>query len=92
MVFHYVYVLESQRDHHWYIGYTMNVKNRLRAHQAGQNTSTSNRRPFILIFLEGFQNETDARRREAYFKTTKGKTTLKLMLRDYLKCKNSYKP
>ena len=32
--------------------------------------------------------KSDALRRERYFKTTKGKVALKMMLRDYFKIKN----
>jgi putative endonuclease len=54
-------------------------------HNMGKNLSTKNRRPLELIFYETFQNKADALRREAYFKTTKGKTTLKQMLSEFLK-------
>jgi putative endonuclease len=43
----------------------------------GKNFSTKNRRPLELIFYEAFPNKFDALKRERYFKTTKGKTTLK---------------
>ena len=39
----------------------------------------------ILFFYEAYRNEKDAKRREEYFKTTKGKTTLKLMLKEHFK-------
>jgi len=37
-----------------------------------------------MIFYEAYRNLKDAKRREKYFKTTKGKTTLKIMLKEYL--------
>lgn len=45
--------------------------------------STRTRVPAKPIFFEGFLNKYDALRREGYFKTTAGKRTLKLMLREY---------
>ncbi|MEK7162105.1 MAG: GIY-YIG nuclease family protein [Patescibacteria group bacterium] len=48
-------------------------------------SDTKNRRPLELIFYEAFPNKLDALRREAYFKTTKGKTTLKQMIKEFLK-------
>lgn len=36
-----------------------------------------------LIFYEAFENESDARRREIYLKSTKGKKTIKLMLKEF---------
>lgn len=81
---HFVYVLLSQKDNHFYIGFTKNIKNRYNAHCRGEIFSTKSRRPLDLIFYEMFLNKKDAIRRESYFKTTKGKTTLKQMLKEYL--------
>jgi len=82
---YYTYVLLSHRDNKFYIGYTNNLKRRLKEHSSGKNISTAKRLPVELVYFEGHLSETDAKRREKYFKTTKGKTTLRSMLRDYLK-------
>jgi hypothetical protein len=42
------------------------------------------RRPFHLLYCEYHSSKTDALRREAYFKTSAGKKTLHLMLREAL--------
>ncbi|MEK7569858.1 MAG: GIY-YIG nuclease family protein [Patescibacteria group bacterium] len=85
--FHYVYALQSLKDRKLYIGSTGDLEKRLKAHNAGQNISTANRRPFKLIFFEGFLTAPEARRREAYFKTTKGKIALRTILKDTLESK-----
>jgi putative endonuclease len=82
---YYVYVLRSVVDRKLYIGYTTNLTNRFQQHQAGAVTSTKSRRPFELIFYEGYKSMEDAKRRERYFKTSKGKSSLRLMLQDSLK-------
>jgi len=46
--------------------------------------STQNRTPFKLLYYEAHLSKKDALRRENYFKTTKGKTTLRQMLREAL--------
>ncbi|GAF89380.1 unnamed protein product, partial [marine sediment metagenome] len=56
-----------------------------RQHQNGEAKSTKARLPVRLVFYEAFVNSLDALRRERYFKTTAGKRSLKLMLREYLK-------
>lgn len=84
MRFYYVYVLLSLRDRKFYIGSTNNLKRRLSEHQCGKNVSTAKRLPVELIYFEGHRSKEDALRREKYFKTTKGKTTLRQMLRDGL--------
>ena len=74
---YYVYVLLSSQDKKFYIGFSEDVKKRLADHNAGRNTSTKPRRPFELIYYEAHLSKEDALRREAYFKTTKGKSTLR---------------
>lgn len=85
---YYVYVLLSQKDNKFYIGFTGELKRRLKEHNSGKNTSTKSRRPLKLIYYEAHLSQADAMRRERYFKTTKGKSTLKQMLRDSLEKNN----
>ncbi len=77
----YVYILKSKKDNQLYIGYTQNIERRFQEHNSGNNESTRNRRPLILLYYEYHLNKQDALRRESYFKTTKGKSTLKQMIR-----------
>ena len=81
----YVYVLKSGLDGHLYIGYTTYLRKRIRRHQNGEVQSTKSRLPFELIFYEAYKDNADAKRREKYLKTSKGKSTLRLMLRNSLK-------
>ena len=60
-----------------------NLKRRLQEHNNQEELSTKHYAPFDLIFYEAYKNIKDAKRREEYFKTTKGKVTLKQMLREY---------
>jgi putative endonuclease len=78
-----VYVLRSVKDEQMYVGYTGDFKKIYKEHNEGKVISTRVRRPFKLIFYEAYLNQDDAKRREQYFKTTKGKSTLKLMLKSY---------
>ena len=75
-----VYVLFSELDHQLYVGYTSDIARRIKEHSEGRNTSTKHRRPFKLIFLEYYLFKEDAKSRELYFKSSKGKRMLKLML------------
>jgi putative endonuclease len=81
----YVYVLISLKDKKFYIGFTNGLKRRLIEHNSGKNTSTKSRLPLKLIYYESNLSKVDADRREKYFKTTKGKLTLRQMLRESLK-------
>lgn len=82
--FYYVYVLRSLKDGLFYIGYTNDLKRRVAEHLRGANISTAKRLPLELIFYEAYPSKEDAERREQYFKTTKGKTTLRQMLHYFL--------
>ncbi len=72
------------RDKKLYIGHTSKLWVRIKQHAEGKTKSTKDRRPLELIFYEAYLNKYDAIRREKYFKSTKGKTTLRYMLKDYL--------
>ena len=84
MQFFFVYVLQSKTKDFIYVGFTSNLKKRFFEHNNKEEVSTKAYAPFELIFYEAYQNEKDAKRREGYLKTTKGKTTLRSMLREYL--------
>jgi len=81
----YVYVFFDSEQKKFYIGFTKNIQRRLSEHRAGKNKTTKRYRNKRLIFVEVFVSEKDARRREMYFKTTKGRSTLRVMLNDALK-------
>ena len=85
MPMYYVYVLLSLKDKKFYIGFTNDLKRRLKEHNSGKNISTKSRLPLELIYYEAHLSKADAERRERYFKTTKGKSTLRQMLRESLK-------
>ncbi len=82
-IFHYIYILKSQRDNRLYTGYTNNLAGPLKEHKHGLNFSTKYRLPFCLIYFEGCLNEQDAKRRDYYLKTTPGRKFLSLRLKEY---------
>ena len=84
MKFYYVYVLKSINHSFIYVGFTENLKNRIIQHNNKEEQSTKAYAPFELIHYEAYRSEKDAKRREEYLKTTKGRTTLRYMLKDYL--------
>ena len=81
--FYYVYVLQSERDHNLYVGYTSDIKKRLEEHNNGKVPATNNRRPLKLIYWEGCLNRQDAMEREKYLKTAWGKKYIKNRLQEY---------
>ena len=89
-MYYYVYVLQSKSHDFIYVGYTIDLPKRFQLHNKGQVKSTKKFSPFELIFYEAYRNKKDAKRREKYFKTTRGKTTLKTMLKEYLAGREIY--
>jgi len=87
-MFFYVYVLESQKDKENYVGFTTNLKKRIEEHNKGLNFNTGFRRPFKLIYCEVCTDENDARRREKYLKTTRGRRFLVKRLISYCASSN----
>lgn len=65
---YYVYLLRSLKDNGFYIGYTSDPKQRLIEHQNGNVDSTKNRRPVEMVYLEGYQEQSDALEREKSLK------------------------
>jgi putative endonuclease len=82
-MFYYVYILQSQKDKSLYIGYTADLRKRVKEHNAGKSLATKPFRPYRLIFYEAFLNKTDAQNREKYLKSGYGRKTLKKMLTKY---------
>lgn len=81
---YYVYILLSLKDKKLYAGFSEDLKARIQTHNQGKVSSTKNRRPLKLIFYESYINKHDALRRERYFKTSPGKKSLKIILRETL--------
>ncbi len=80
----YTYVLLSERDGRFYTGSTSDLRARFRDHNAGRVRSTAYRRPLKLIYYEACVHLADARRRERFLKTGKGKQYLYNRLKDSL--------
>jgi putative endonuclease len=82
--YYYVYVLQSERDGNFYVGFTKNLKQRLDAHNNGEVASTKNRTPLKLVYWEGCLHQNDATKREKYLKTAWGKRYIKNRIKSYL--------
>jgi len=83
-IFYYIYVLKSQKDNNFYVGYTENLKSRFEQHSKGFVSSTKERRPLKLIYSEACLDKKDAMHREKYLKTYLGKQFLRNRLKSYL--------
>lgn len=85
---YYVYILRSKKDKDLYIGCTKDLRKRFKEHNDGLSDSTSQRRPFELIYYEAILNKEDAFDREKYLKTGWGRNYLRKTLKRFLALKN----
>jgi len=81
---YYVYVLHSEKDGNFYVGYTSDLQRRLRLHSEGRVESTKHRKPLKLIYYEACTDQKDALHREKYLKTAYGKRYIKNRIAGYL--------
>jgi len=81
---YYVYLLISEKDRGFYIGFSQNLRRRLKEHNSGKNVSTKHRKPWQLIYYEAFSNEKDAKAREVYLKSGYGRDQIKSILKNTL--------
>jgi putative endonuclease len=65
---HYVYLIQSKIDFSIYIGYTSDLRKRLKEHDQGKTKSIKHKKPFVLIYYEAYTNSTTARKREIKLK------------------------
>ena len=64
----YVYLLRSPKDEKFYLGWTIDLKRRLDAHNRGSIPSTKARTPFDLVYYETYSSQESARDRERKLK------------------------
>ncbi len=60
----YVYVIKSKKDKSIYIGYTDDLKRRMKEHNSGMSEYTKNKYPYEVIYYESYKHKADARYRE----------------------------
>ncbi len=71
-----VYILQSERNGSYYVGYSEDAVRRLEQRKAGKVKTTRYRRPYRLVYQEICPTETEARQREYYIKSQKSKKFL----------------
>ncbi|KPJ54638.1 hypothetical protein AMJ47_04045 [Parcubacteria bacterium DG_72] len=60
----FTYILKSVKDNKLYIGYTSDLRKRLKEHNSGLVKSTRPRKPLILVYYEAYASKQDAVKRE----------------------------
>ena len=66
-----VYILQSEKDGSYYIGFTSNLNQRLEYHNSGKSRYTSKKMPWKVVYTELFETRSEAIRREKFLKKQK---------------------
>ena len=69
----YVYLIQSEVDASFYIGYTSNLELRIKQHNNGESTYSRRKKPWKLVYSEELENKTSALKREKFLKKQKNK-------------------
>jgi putative endonuclease len=75
-----VYILQSEKNGKYYIGYSSNLDKRIKQHNGGINISTKGGVPWKIIYTEDYNDKKDAWLRERQIKSYKGGEAFKKLL------------
>ena len=78
---YYIYVLKCKNDD-LYIGYTTNLRLKLKSHTIGKVKATKSKLPVSLIYYESYLDKHDAAAREKQLKMHKPKEDLKKQIKN----------
>ncbi|MFA5871596.1 MAG: GIY-YIG nuclease family protein [Parcubacteria group bacterium] len=74
---YYTYVIKSENDNKLYVGFTADLRKRLKEHNSKLVDATKERAPLVLVYYEACLDRNKAIQREKYFKTGFGRRFLK---------------
>ena len=79
-----VYILYSEKFNKTYVGFTSNLIGRIKSHNELGYDWTKSFRPWKVVYIEVFENKTDAIKKEKYFKTGKGRIEKDKIIEQFL--------
>jgi putative endonuclease len=78
---YFVYILQSQRDGTYFIGYTNNLEERLKRHNEGRSVFTRPKVPWVVVYQENFVSRGEAMKRERELKLRKDREFISALVR-----------
>ena len=81
----FTYILESQKNGKFYIGYTKDLSKRVEKHNAGHTISTKSGIPWKLVWSYSFATKTEALKLENTLKRLKNKKVLQQIIKGEFK-------
>jgi len=80
-MFYYVYVLRSIKNNDLYIGFSGDLRERVKDHDQGNVKATKDNRPWKLVYYEAYHDKRDATKRERQLKNHRAKSDLRKQLK-----------
>ena len=74
---YHIYILQSEKNKKYYIGYKKVLKRRLEEHNSKHAKSTKSGIPWKIVYVENYQTKHDAIIRENKLKSMKSKKYIK---------------
>ena len=79
----FVYILQSQKDLSFYIGFTANLQQRLRKHNNARTGYSASKKPWNIVYFESFDNKSDALKRERFLKNQKNRNFYSRLIENF---------
>ena len=80
---YFVYILQSERDGSYYVGYTADLGKRIDRHNQGGGRYTRGKLPWKLIYHEVFDSRGEAMKREREIKGRKDRSYIAKLVGTY---------
>lgn len=65
---YYVYLIKSLRNGRYYVGFTSDLRRRIKEHNSKQSKATSRYVPYEIVYYEDYKDVKDAKDRESKLK------------------------
>jgi len=81
---YFVYLIQSEIDNSFYVGYSQNPHKRILAHNNGESTYTRRKMPWKLVYTEAYISKSDALKREKFLKAQRNTEFYKKLIKESL--------
>ena len=81
---YFVYLIQSDIDNSFYVGYSQDTQKRLLAHNNGESTYTRRKMPWKLVYTEEYISKSEALKREIFLKAQRNTEFYKRLIKESL--------
>jgi len=77
---YFIYILQSQKDQSYYIGFSADPQERLNQHNNASTGYTSKKKPWTIVYQEEYPSKKEALDREKFIKLKKSKVFIQKLI------------